>query len=111
MNKQGQSRNAQYAESISQTLANNATGAGATHPSAGAGTARAFVFADQNGTLAIEQSYDGTTWRQTDTAAVTASVGKSLDGKIVRPFARVTFKNTSGAAACSVVELDAGLYT
>ena len=55
------------------------------------------VFADQNGTLTIEQSGDGTNWDAKDTIAVTASTGTKIDVKILLPYVRIKFVNTAGS--------------
>ncbi len=67
--------------------------------------ARAFVFADQPGTLTIEQSKDGATWRQTTSVDVLASAGTILESLIGREYVRASFTNTGGSTT-TVFELE-----
>lgn len=51
------------------------------------------VFADQAGTLYIEQSYDGTNWDVSTSYAITASDGKGFSEDVIAPFIRVRYVN------------------
>src|SRR5690349_2828147 len=51
------------------------------------------VFADQTGTLFIEQSGDGTNWDVSTSYSITASDGKGFSEQIVLPFFRVRYVN------------------
>lgn len=55
---------------------------------------RAFALADQAGTLNVQQSWDnGATWKVTDTVAIVASTGKTLEALVVAPLVRVQYVN------------------
>ncbi len=55
---------------------------------------RVGVFADQAGTLNIQQSIDGgTTWRTFDSVAVVASTPIRLEAKVTWPRVRVNYVN------------------
>lgn len=64
---------------------------------------RARSFADQDGTLYIDQSRDGTTWRTTDSVLVGAGETKFLEAKVVARYVRVRYVN--GATAQTNFEL------
>ena len=66
---------------------------------------RGEVFADQAGTLTIQHSRDGTTWRSTLSQTCTASTGTVIESMIVRRYVRATFHNTAGSDT-TVFELD-----
>lgn len=51
------------------------------------------VFADQAGTLHIEQSTDQTNWDVDTTYAIVASNGKGFKEEIFAPYVRVRFTN------------------
>lgn len=51
------------------------------------------VFADQAGTLHIEQSMDNTNWDIDTTYAVVASTGKGFKEEIFAPYVRVRYVN------------------
>lgn len=70
-------------------------------------TIRVQAFADQSGTLNIQQSRDGTTWRTTKTVAAVASTAVTLEDVIVRRFVRVNYVN--GATGQGTFELDSAL--
>jgi hypothetical protein len=65
------------------------------------------VFADQVGTLHIEQSMNGTNWDIDTTYAVTASDGKGFSEAIYAPFVRVRYVN--GATPQGAFRLSARL--
>ncbi|AXN53730.1 hypothetical protein SPS_19 [Sphingomonas phage Scott] len=58
------------------------------------------VFTDQAGTLYIDKSTDGTTWRQAATASVAAGVNATLEVKITCRYYRLRYVN--GATAQTV---------
>jgi hypothetical protein len=69
------------------------------------------VFADQVGTLYIEQSSDGQNWDLSTDYAVTASDGKGFSEELVAPYARVRFVNggtDQGAFRISIKTTAAG---
>jgi hypothetical protein len=51
------------------------------------------VFADQAGTLFIEQSFDGTNYDLSKSVAVLASAGQGFSEEIVAPYLRVRYVN------------------
>ena len=51
------------------------------------------VFADQAGTLYIEQSFDGTNWDKSTSISVSASAGQGFTEAIIAPIARVRYVN------------------
>lgn len=53
------------------------------------------VFADQTGTIFIEQSSDGTNWDISTSYSVTASDGKGFVENLLLPFWRVRYVNGS----------------
>ena len=55
------------------------------------------VFADQTGTLYVEQSFDGTNWDVSKSIAVTASAGQAINEPLVAPYFRARYVN--GATA------------
>lgn len=63
------------------------------------------VFADQAGTIYIEQSSDGSNWDIATNYAVTASTGRGFSEEILLPYLRVRFVN--GASAQSVFRISA----
>lgn len=72
------------------------------------GKLSAMAFADQAGTLRIEQSWDNSTWRKTHEVAVSASVPALLDNsKIFMRYVRVVFVN--GATLQGVFTLTCAL--
>lgn len=67
---------------------------GASRATDGFSKIRAFALADQAGTLNVQQSWDGgTTWKTTDTVAIVANTGKTLEALLVAPLARVNYVN------------------
>jgi hypothetical protein len=64
---------------------------------------KATVFADQAGTLNMQQSRDGATWRTTKTASVSANQVITMVDDLVFQYCRVTF--TNGATAQANFEL------
>ena len=62
------------------------------------------LFANQDTTLDVSQSRDGSSWDVSDTFTVPASSGRSFTVSAVSQFIRVAVTNTSGATA-SVVRL------
>jgi hypothetical protein len=63
----------------------------------------ATVYADQAGTLYVEQSPDGTNWDISESLSVSAGVGASLEVVIKSRYVRVRYVN--GATAQSVFRL------
>jgi hypothetical protein len=55
------------------------------------------VFADQNGVLYIEQSFDGTNWDISTSYNITANNGEGFSEELVAPYARIRFNNNSGS--------------
>lgn len=70
--------NAEWKQTIDVGLADTITGS---------------VFADQTGTLYIEQSGDGTNWDISTSHAVVASVGQAFTEPVYLPNVRIRFKN------------------
>jgi hypothetical protein len=68
---------------------------------------RALVFADQTGTVYLEQSRDGSTWRTTATANVTANTPTTLEDMVISRYVRVRYAN--GGTANTVFELQSAL--
>lgn len=68
---------------------------------------RSGVFADQTGTLYLEQSKDGATWRTTQTQAVTVNTQAYIEDKIYMRYVRVRYVN--GASAQGTFELQSSL--
>lgn len=68
---------------------------------------RALVYADQAGTLYLEQSRDGSTWRTTAQAAVSAGQTVELEDLIIAQYVRVRYVN--GATAQGAFELQSAL--
>ncbi|WP_035445676.1 hypothetical protein, partial [Bacillus sp. UNC41MFS5] len=66
-------------------------------------THKATVFADQAGTLSLEQSRDGSTWRTMASVAVVANTQAILSSDVHFRYARVKFVN--GATANTVFDL------
>lgn len=56
------------------------------------------IFADQPGTLYLEQSADNANWDTSTTYSISANDGKGFSEEIVAPYLRVRFKNTAGSA-------------
>lgn len=53
------------------------------------------IFADQSGTLAIQQSFDGEHWDIDQTFAISASMGQGFEVPALAPEARLVFTNGS----------------
>lgn len=68
------------------------------------GKFRAFAYADQAGTLKIEQSRTGSTWYQMASASVSANTPTTLESNIYMQYVRVAY--TNGATAQSSFELN-----
>ena len=51
------------------------------------------VFADQAGTLYVEQSFDGTNWDISKSISVTASAGQAFSEELVAPYFRARYVN------------------
>jgi hypothetical protein len=51
------------------------------------------VFADQAGTIYIEQSADGTNWDISTNYSVTASTGKGFSEDLLLPYIRIRYVN------------------
>lgn len=70
---------------------------------------RALVFANQTGTLYLEQSRDGSTWYATTTQAVVANTPVIIEERIVARYIRVRYLN--GATLQGSFELQSSLIT
>lgn len=75
-----------------------ALGGNATYNSGAKGADRAdritgSVFADQAGTVYIEQSANGTNWDISTDYAVTASDGKGFSEEVLLPYVRIRYTN------------------
>jgi hypothetical protein len=68
---------------------------------------RGMVYADQSGTLYLEQSRDGTNWRVTAQASVTAGQVAEIEDLIISQYQRVRYVN--GATAQGTFELQSAL--
>lgn len=68
---------------------------------------RAHAFADQPGTLNVQQSRDGTIWRTTMSAAVVANTPTVLEDKVLMRYVRVQYVN--GATIQTTFELEEAL--
>jgi len=55
------------------------------------------VFADQAGTIFIEQSGDGTNWDISTSYAVTANNGKGIQESILLPYLQIRYVNGASA--------------
>ena len=91
-------------------LAANATFTGTSRDTGATGSnskVRARAYASHPGTLYIDQSWNGTTWRSTDSIAVGAEETKFLEAKIVARYVRVRYVN--GATAQTAFELISAL--
>lgn len=55
------------------------------------------VFADQAGTLFIEQSVDASNWDVSTSYSVSASDGKGFSEEVLAAFVRIRFVNTAGS--------------
>lgn len=75
----------------------------------GASRLRAFAYSDVAGTLNIQQSRDGTTWRTTLTQAVGAASGTVVESVVSRRYVRAQYVNGAGAQA--TFELDTCLVS
>jgi len=53
------------------------------------------VYADQNGTIYVEQSPDGENWDISTSYNITAEDGKGFSEALLQPFWRLRFVNTS----------------
>jgi hypothetical protein len=60
------------------------------------------LFANQNTTLVVQQSRDGTNWDVSDTFSIPASSGRSFCVSAVSQFLRVSVTNTAGSTATTV---------
>lgn len=65
---------------------------------------RVAAFADQPGTVNVQQSRDNITWRTTSSQAVLAGVAVTVEAIVVRRYVRVSY--TNGATVQTVFELD-----
>lgn len=66
------------------------------------------AFADQAGTLYIDDSTDGTTWRTVSSVAVTANECKTLEARVLARYNRVRFVN--GASAQAAFRVTSGYH-
>lgn len=55
-------------------------------------------FSDQNGSLVISQSSDGSNFDYSTTTAVTANTGVGFSIEIIAPWVKIQFTNSGGAA-------------
>lgn len=80
-------------------------GSNGSAPGSGYSKFRAMAYADQAGTIAIQQSRDGITWRTTvGPTAVVAGAGTVIESLITRRYTRVQYVN--GGTNQGVFELD-----
>lgn len=98
------------------TVAGNGTFTGATHDlgdlsAGGQGYARwrVFVYTDQPGTVNMQQSKDGATWRTTQSQPVTALSALIVESMVTRRYLRAQFAN--GVNANTVFELEVMLVS
>jgi hypothetical protein len=68
---------------------------------------RAVAFADQSGTLNLQESRDGATWRTVATQAVSANTPAVLEARITMRYVRVQY--TNGGTAQTTFELTSSL--
>jgi len=68
---------------------------------------RILAFADQAGTVYLDESRDGTIWRETDSRPIVANTALEFESLIVSQFQRVRFVN--GAVAQTTFELQSSL--
>lgn len=61
------------------------------------------VFADQAGTLVVQESSDGATWRQISSTAIVASTVTRVSAELTRRYVRVVY--TNGATGQATFEL------
>ena len=69
---------------------------------------RASIYADQAGTLVIEQSRDGVNWRTAVSMASQASTYLAIESLVIRRWVRASWTN-SGGSSTTVCELDTEL--
>lgn len=97
----------------SAPLAGSATFNGGTVDVAGSAQGgsrfRAFAYADVAGTLNIQQSRDGSTWRTTISQPVGAAAGTVVESIIARRYVRAQYVN--GGSAQATFELDTCLVS
>jgi hypothetical protein len=55
------------------------------------------VYSDQNGTLNVQQSPDGTNWDVTSTFTVTGGTGQGFSVEVVAPYMRLDYVNGTTA--------------
>lgn len=63
------------------------------------------VFADQAGTLYVEQSADGTNWDLSTSVNITANTGTKFSEELIAPYVRVRY--TNGASGQGAFRLSA----
>lgn len=78
-------------------LASNGTVILGPRPTNRADNITGAVFADQAGTLFVEQSGDGTNWDISKTYAVTASTGAPFSEPLYLPWVRLRYLNGASA--------------
>jgi hypothetical protein len=64
------------------------------------------VYADQPGTLSIQQSWDGSNWDEQSTISISANSGQGFEIDVIAPFGRVVY--TNGSTAQTVFRLYVG---
>lgn len=99
-----------YLESTA-ALAANASVTGATRDNTASPLYQRFAarsFADQNGTLVIESSTDGTTWREVRRVLAGADQGTTLDVLVMERYYRSKFVN--GAVANTAFRMTSGFF-
>lgn len=89
--------------STTAALAASAAYTSSSYPSAGWGRIVGTVFADQAGTLLVEQSSDNANWDTSSSFAVTASTGLGYSVEVVAPYWRLNY--TNGATAQTTFRL------
>lgn len=66
---------------------------------------RVIVSADVNGTLNVEESFDGTVWIQTSTTAITGGTPLAANIELHGYYARVKYVNGAGAQAAFNIQV------
>jgi hypothetical protein len=91
----------QFVESLANINA-AATFTGASHSGVGFSRFRAQAFLDQPGTITVQQSRDGSTWRSTLTQGVPTSSSTIVESIVSMAFIRAQLTNNGGSATTVV---------
>ena len=102
-----------YTQKVSDTanVAASGTFTSTQQTCSNAGAIVGTIFADQAGTLFVDQSSDGTNYDTVTSQATTASstaAGSSFSVAVVAPYFRIRWTNGSGVSATTVKRLYAG---